>query len=203
MVNSLQESYKRYSERLVFYKGFGYDVKEERKSILEKACPIFGDILEVGTGKGYFAIELAEEGYSFVSVDISREEQEFARLNINYLGFNKLADFRIGNAEYLDFSNASFGTVFSVNTIHHIADPLKAAEEMTRVVAPEGKLILSDFNPEGLKVIDKIHAAEGRKHAAASIRLPEIGNYLERMQFGVQRYKGRFQETLVACRRSA
>ena len=49
-----------------------------RKFIFDKSQPIFGDILEVGTGKGHFALILAQEGCYFTSVDISEEEQKFA-----------------------------------------------------------------------------------------------------------------------------
>ena len=63
MEEKLLENHKIYLERINFYKKFGYDVGEERKFILEKAYPLYGDILEVGTGKGYFTVELAKEGW--------------------------------------------------------------------------------------------------------------------------------------------
>ena len=79
MERLVKENHERYLERINLYKGFGYDVEKERKFILEKSMPLYGNILEVGTGKGYFALELAKEGVRFISVDISEEEQEFAK----------------------------------------------------------------------------------------------------------------------------
>ncbi len=93
-----------------------------------------GNILEVWTGKGYFTVELAKEGYKFVSIDLSGEEQEFARLNIKYFGFEKHVDFRIENAEYLSFGDSSFDTIFSINTIHHLANPVKVKIKGARVL---------------------------------------------------------------------
>jgi len=196
----LLENHKRYLKRINFYKNFGYDVEKERKFILEKACPLYGDILEVGTGKGYFTVELAKEGYGFTSIDISDEEQEFARLNTKYFGFEKLVDFKIENAEKLSFDDTSFDIIFSINTIHHLINPIKVMDELIRIVTLEGKIILSDFTKEGLEIIDKIHASEGRKHEAGRMILSDISEYLESKRFSIQKHTSRFQDVLIAYR---
>lgn len=202
MEEKLLENHKKYLERINFYKKFGYDVGEERKFILEKAYPLYGDILEVGTGKGYFTVELAKEGYEFTSIDISDEEQELAKLNIRYLGFEKLVDFRIENAEHLSLNNSSFDIVFSINTIHHLTSPTKVIDELIRVVTFEGKIILSDFTKEGLKIIDRIHAREGRKHEAGRMILSDISSYLESKGFRIQKDKNTFQDVIIAYRQT-
>jgi 2-polyprenyl-3-methyl-5-hydroxy-6-metoxy-1,4-benzoquinol methylase len=69
------ENHQRYLERKSFYKELGYDIDKERKFIFDKSQPIFGDILEVGTGKGHFALALAKEGYRFTTFDISEEDR--------------------------------------------------------------------------------------------------------------------------------
>lgn len=200
MEEKLLENHKRYLKRINFYKNFGYDVEKERKFILEKACPLYGDILEVGTGKGYFTVELAKEGYGFTSIDISDEEQEFARLNTKYFGFEKLVDFKIENAEKLSFDDTSFDIIFSINTIHHLINPIKVMDELIRIVTLEGKIILSDFTKEGLEIIDKIHASEGRKHEAGRMILSDISEYLESKRFSIQKHTSRFQDVLIAYR---
>ena len=92
------------------------------------------------------------------------------------------------------------GSIFSINTIHHLTNPVRVIEELIRMVTFEGKIILSDFTEDGLEIIDKIHAAEGRVHEAGRTNLSEVGNYLERRKFGIQKHKSRFQEVLVAQR---
>ncbi len=195
------ENHKRYLDRVTYYKTFGYDFEKERKFILEKARPLIGRILEVGTGKGYFTLELAREGYSFTSIDISEEEQKLARLNIKYFGLDEKVDFRIENAEHLSFKDRSFDVIFSINTIHHLIDPFKVIDELIRIVTPGGKIILSDFSPEGLKVIDKIHASEGRKHEVGKINLKDIEDYLLRKNFRLEKHRSEFQEILIASHR--
>jgi len=192
------ENHERYLERANLYKRFDYDVGQERNFVLEKAKPIWGSILEVGTGKGYFTIELAKAGYGFTSVDISAEEQKFARLNIEYFDLAKQVNFKIDDAENLSFKNESFDVVFAINVIHHFTNPLKAIGEFTRVVEPKGKIILSDFNKEGFAMIDKIHMSEGRKHNAGKVALDEIIDYLENKGFDVRKHKSKFQDVIIA-----
>jgi ubiquinone/menaquinone biosynthesis C-methylase UbiE len=196
------DNHKRYLERVNFHKKFGYDVEQERNFIFEKSRPIWGNILEVGTGKGYFTVELAKAGYSFTSVDISAEEQEFARLNVEYFGLAKQVNFKIDNAENLSFNNESFDIIFAINVIHHFEKPFKAIDEFTRVVKPKGKIILSDFNEKGFKVIDKIHASEGRKHKEGNAKISDINTYLNDKDFIVQEYKSKFEDIIVAHRKT-
>lgn len=198
MQEELLENNKRYLERINLYKGFGYDIEEERKLILDKAQPLYGDILEVGTGKGHFTIALAREGYRFTSIDISEEEQRFARFNIRYLDLEEFVDFRIENAEHLSFEDKSFDVIFSINTLHHLANPFKVIDELIRIVTFEGKIILSEFTKESLEIIDKVHASEGRIHPAGKSSLEDIENYLAQKKFKTERDRSRFQEVLTA-----
>jgi len=195
------ENYKRNTARKELYKDLGYDTDKERAFIVEKARPLYGKILEVGTGKGHFTLALAKEGHPFISLDISEEEQRFAKLNLAYFGLEKLVDFRIGNAEHTGFADQSFDIIFSVNLLHHLHNPCKATDELIRILTPNGKLIISDFSKEGFRVVDKIHALEGRIHEAGKTTLADIEIYLIDKGFNIQKYKSRFQEVIIAYRK--
>ena len=198
MEKAATESYRKYFERIALYKSFGYDIEEERKFILEKASPFYGKILEVGSGKGYFTIELVKEGYDFTSIDISPQEQELARLTMEYLGLEKKVDLRIENAEHLNFNDSIFDIVFSVNTIHHFIHPLKVIDELIRVTASGGKIVLSDFNKKGLEIVNKIHHSEGKKHNNISqVTLQKIGVYLRNKGLKTQNYQSAFQDLII------
>ena len=198
MKNIILENHKRYLERINFYKKFCYDIEKERRFILEKAKPLCGQILEIGTGKGYFTVLLAKHGYQFTTVDISEEEQEFACMNIKYLELEKNVDFKIGNAESLSFEDKSFDTIISVNTAHHLNNPFKVLDELIRIVSFEGKIVLSDFTKEGLGVVDKIHLSEGRKHQVSKVKLNDITDYLKRRKFLIEKHSSMFQEVPIA-----
>jgi 2-polyprenyl-3-methyl-5-hydroxy-6-metoxy-1,4-benzoquinol methylase len=196
----LEDIHARLLERKILYKSHGYDIDEERAFIIEKARPLNGEILEAGTGKGYFTLALARLGYPLITFDISEEEQRYARFNINYAGLDHLVDFRIENGEQLSFKDKIFNLVFSVNTIHHLVNPYQVVDELIRVLDPKGKLILSDFNKEGFNLMDEIHAAEGRVHEIGDVTFPEIIDYLHDKGFSLRQYQTRFHETAVTCR---
>jgi ubiquinone/menaquinone biosynthesis C-methylase UbiE len=192
------ENHKIYSQRKEIYLSYGLDIDKERKFIVDVSQPLFGDILEVGTGKGYFTIALAKEGLKFTSLDISPKEQSIAKLNLRYQKLDSLVEWIISDAESLDFLDNSFDIIFAVNLFHHLKRPFKAIDEFIRVLSFEGKLIISDFNDTGFRIVEKIHAGEGRKHTKTQITLKELKEYLKKKQFKVEIYENKFQEVLTA-----
>ncbi len=203
MDREVLENHKKYLERKALYKSFGYDVDKERDFILEQAKPVYGKILEAGTGKGHFALALAKAGHSFVTFDISADEQWFARLNLAYFSFEKSADFRIENGEHTSFSDGSFDTVFSVNVLHHLRNPYQVIDELIRLISTQGKLILVDFTEEGFKIMDKIHGLEGNTHEVGKVGLVDAKLYLVKKGFSVSKISSAYQCVLVAERGSA
>ena len=196
------ENHKKYLERKALYKSLGYDVDKERDFILEQAKPVCGRILEAGTGKGHFALALAKAGYSFVTFDISPEEQRFAKLNIAHFGFEKQVDFKIENGERTSFADGSFDTVFSVNVLHHLRNPYQVIDELIRLISSRGKLILADFTEEGFKIMDKIHGLEGNVHDVGKVGLADVESYLTKKGFSVKKSKSVYQCVFVVERGS-
>lgn len=196
-MENIKNSFHNYAERLGVYKKFGCDIEKEREFILEKAAPLSGKILEVGTGKGYMAITLARMGISFTTVDVSAEEQEFARQNIKHLKLEGLIDFRIEDAEKMSFDNDSYDIILSVNTLHHLKSPFKVIDECLRVLKPGGRFILSDFTKKGFGIIDLIHKMEGRLHAAHPAKLIDVKGHLEGKKVSFEEYFSKCQEVLI------
>ena len=198
MSEAIIENHKRYLKRINLYKSFGYDIEGERNFIIGKAEPFGGEILEIGTGKGYLTIALAKKGYNFTTVDVSGQEQEYARLNIKSLGLEKQVNFKIENAEKLSLKDKTFDTIFSVNMVHHLRIFFKVIDELIRIVSFAGKIILSDFTKEGLELVDKVHASEGRKHGCTQANLFDINKYFLMKGFKTDKVRDEFQEILIA-----
>ena len=194
-------AFKQYLERLIVFKAFGYDLEKERNFVLDKAMPIQGSILEIGTGKGHFTIALAQKGYRFVTLDISEEEQKFARENIAHLGLERNVEFQVGNAEELDFQDQSFDNVFAINLIHHLSNAFAVIDEMVRILSPEGKIVLSDFNKRGFKLIELIHRSEGRRHPKGNVDLDAVGEYCAQKGFSVETHETKLQKLLIVSRK--
>jgi len=192
------ENHKKYLDRVNFYRRFGYDLEKERDFILDKSMPISGNILEIGTGKGHFALALAKRGFSFTSIDISEEEQRIAKLNIQYHGLEKQVIFKIENAQDLSFPDFSFDVIFSVNVFHHLEKPNTVLNEMTRLLRPGGKIILSDFTAKGLEIINECHAREGRVHDYFKHDLNEARDCLVIKGFDISEFQSEVQRVIVA-----
>ena len=192
------ENHKIYLQRLEFYRGFGYDLEKEREFILNAAMPLCGKILEIGTGKGHFALALAKKGFRFTSLDISPAEQEIARLNLAFFGLEKQVDFVIADAGKTDFPDAAFEVVFSVNVFHHLKNPQAVLGEVARILRTGGKIVLSDFTDRGLEIINACHTHEGRHHDHFRYHLKDVKDYLTAKGFNIEQTQSEVQEVIIA-----
>ncbi|HPW18791.1 MAG TPA: class I SAM-dependent methyltransferase [Candidatus Aminicenantes bacterium] len=195
-----EEMLKRIERRREQYRAYGYDTDRERDWMIERALPLGALTLETGTGKGHFTLALARRGFRVTTVDASEEEQAFARLQAERSGLAGLIEFRVGDAESLDFPDDSFDAVFSVNLLHHLSDPRRALDEMARVLAPGGKLVVSDFSDEGFRMMDELHRSEGGRHRASPFGVEDAGRHLRGKGFAVETSRTRFQVMLTARR---
>ncbi|HON58302.1 MAG TPA: class I SAM-dependent methyltransferase [Smithella sp.] len=198
MSQAVINNHRRYLERTALYKTFGYDIEKERSFIIEKAQPVIGNILEAGTGKGYFTLALARAGYHFFSFDISAEEQRYALLNLMYYNLQQQVTFGIADVESMPCNDGFFDVIFAVNMIHHLSSVRRACAELVRILSPHGKIVLSDFNADGLAILDKIHALEGRKHEVNSGTMIDAKNVLTERGLHMEEHHRPTQDVLIA-----
>jgi len=98
-------------------------------------------LLDVGCGTGAACRSAASVTASVVGIDLSpemvRQAREFASGLAN-------VHFEIADSEHLPFDDGAFTAVVCSNSFHHYPDPGRAVREMTRVLAPGGRLVLGD-----------------------------------------------------------
>jgi len=194
----VEANHTQLEQRKVVHRRFGYDSASGVRYVLEKALPLRGRVLDVGTGKGRFVIALARHVTHVTSVDVSAEEQRCARLEAAHAGVSNRIRFVLQDARRLPWSAATFDAVVSWNVIHHLDDPERVFDEMLRVLKPGGKLVLADFSPSGFRLMDAIHAAEGRRHPHPPERFTRWQARLQRFGFCTRHLFGHHQELLVA-----
>ncbi|HUW42055.1 MAG TPA: methyltransferase domain-containing protein [Rectinemataceae bacterium] len=101
-------------------------------------------VLDLGCGIGGSSRILARDyGFSVTGVTISPGQARRAR-ELTPEGLP--ARFLVGDAMALDFPDASFGAVWSVEAEPHMPDKARFAFELMRVLAPGGLLALADWN---------------------------------------------------------
>jgi ubiquinone/menaquinone biosynthesis C-methylase UbiE len=169
--DAAQRARDRFLERIAIYKSFGYDRPAAVRFVVDHLQPVEDEILDVGTGQGVLATELARRGATVVSVDVSEEEQRAGAVNAEFEGLRPRITFRILDAQKLPFPDGSFVAVGTLNALHHFDDGPAAFREMHRVVKPSGKILLAELTDDGFALVARVHESEGRVHPVASITM--------------------------------
>jgi ubiquinone/menaquinone biosynthesis C-methylase UbiE len=103
-------------------------------------------VLDIGTGSGLLAIELAKArpDWHIVGTDISEEMLKPARKNARLEGLADRIDFQKYSAVDLPFDNGCFSLVTSSASLHLWVEPHKIFKEIDRVTAPGGRCLIWD-----------------------------------------------------------
>ena len=193
----LLENRARRAQRDRLHRRHGYDSRRAIRLVLSLARPLAGRVLEIGTGKGRFLVELARLAQRVVTVDKDAAEQGFARLNAADAGVSRGIRFVIADGADLPFPARSFDAVVSMNALHHIRDHRSVIGEMLRVLKPGGKIVLADFDAKGFRIFDRVHASEGRIHERRPYRWDGIAARLRRAGWRIRRARGENTEVLL------
>jgi ubiquinone/menaquinone biosynthesis C-methylase UbiE len=101
----------------------------------------FGDALEIGSGTGYFSLNLVQLGAieRLTATDISPGMLKRLATTAAGLGLSGVSTVAT-EAEELPFEDASFDLVFGHAVLHHIPDLNRAFAEFRRVLRPGGMI---------------------------------------------------------------
>jgi SAM-dependent methyltransferase len=116
------------------------------------------DVLDVACGTGNLAIPAARTGARVIGVDIA--ENLLVQARARAAGKNLNATFQYGDAEALQFPDASFDVVVSMYGAMFAPRPEVVARELVRVVRPGGLIAMANWTPEGF--VGKSFAVTGR-----------------------------------------
>ena len=100
------------------------------------------DILDVGTGTGFFAILLARLGHRVTGIDLTPAMIAESRALAGSMGLD--IDFRQMNAQELSFEEERFDVVISRNLTWTLPEPQKAYSQWYRVLKKGGVLLNYD-----------------------------------------------------------
>ena len=113
---------------------------EELEARLPAETPL--NILDIGTGTGFFAILMAHLGHRVMGIDLTPAMLEEASAMASGLGLD--IDFRQMDAQQLVFPDGTFDVVLSRNLTWTLPEPEKAYAEWYRVLKPGGILLNFD-----------------------------------------------------------
>ena len=97
-------------------------------------------VLEIGCGVGTDGLQFARAGATYTGVDLTEAAVDLARKNFE--SARMPGQFRVSDAERLDFTDESFDIVYSHGVLHHTPDIEAAVREIHRVLKPGGQAIV-------------------------------------------------------------
>lgn len=132
------------SERFVPEQDQGRLIEAEHVSRYRWAAQAAKDrmVLDAGCGTGYGCRLLADAGArEVIGVDIARSVVETVAA-----GMPETVRLAVGDVRKLEFDDDTFEMVVCFEVIEHLEDPFTALDELARVLAPGGLLLISSPN---------------------------------------------------------
>jgi ubiquinone/menaquinone biosynthesis C-methylase UbiE/glycosyltransferase involved in cell wall biosynthesis len=118
--------------------------------VIKIASKFFNDntktILDAGAGTAEYSIHFAKLGYRVVAVDISEAVLEMAAEEINKEGFANSIHLKSEDIINFAFDDESFDYIYCWGVLMHIPEIEKAIKELSRILKPGGKMIISVSN---------------------------------------------------------
>ena len=131
---------------------FRTDVRWRRKAVklVKKYNP--SQIIDIATGTGDFAIELARlSPKRIIGIDIAETMLEIGKKKIQRKGLDKIIEMQEGDSEALAFPDNTFDIASSAFGVRNFENLEKGLSEMLRVLKPGGRiLILEASNPDDM-----------------------------------------------------
>lgn len=142
-----------YRENLRYDSGLLYGSLFHGKRVLGflKDLP-YNTLLDVGCGRGQFALSMAQLGKQVSACDISSELIDRLRLNPS-------VDWKCCSIDKLDFDSSAFDLVTAFDVIEHVPESLidRSLAELVRVTRPGGSVVMSIAWHEDIKWGMQLH----------------------------------------------
>jgi demethylmenaquinone methyltransferase/2-methoxy-6-polyprenyl-1,4-benzoquinol methylase len=163
----------------------GLDNSWRRRAVRALALPDAAVVLDLATGTGDVALQIAESypAARIIGVDPSEGMLAIARDKIARAGLAERIELRLGDACELPFARASLDGVIIAFGIRNVPDRAGALAEMARVTRPSGRVVvleLSEPEPGFVGSVARLHVHSVVPRLGAWLsRAPEY-RYLER-----------------------
>ena len=134
-----------------YFKRDAYFAQERDASLFKSLLPVdMNDkkVLEVGCGLGSHSEQISKSGASLTAIDLSKTSVEATQRRFNIKSLN--GKILKADAENLPFEDNSFDIVWSWGVIHHTPNTEKCAQEIERVLKPNGELRIMLYHKSSL-----------------------------------------------------
>jgi 2-polyprenyl-3-methyl-5-hydroxy-6-metoxy-1,4-benzoquinol methylase len=203
MTVSAEERLRAFRARSLDYLRLGHDRMAAVRFVVDAAGELQGPALDVGTGKGLLAIELAARGLEVVTIDVDAQERELAMLLAGEAGVAARITYDTGDAADLPYADGRFGCVATMNVLHHLAESQSTSvlREMARVTSPGGVIVVADFDEDGFELVSSVHRTEGHVHLRSGVTVAGAVQELETLGLVCLNQRNGWQHDVAVLRR--
>ena len=133
--------------------------KDGDLALAELNLPTKAAVLDVGTGKGTFAIYLASRGLDVLTGEPSTDQSQYANqdwaVQAKEAGVLDRIRFEAFDAGQMPFANERFDAVFFFGVLHHVAESERSAvlREALRVVKDSGAVVFFEPRQAMLEIV--------------------------------------------------
>lgn len=143
-------------------------------------------LLDLGCGQGHFTYKIKRQfpNYDVFGLDYSITAIDYA--NSSFKGIN----FIVANAYYPPYNNEYFDIIVCNNLWEHVPDPLSLLHAISRILKPNGLLIIS--TPSRYRLVNLIKVCLGKDISLISdLHVTEytVGQIIEQFKFGGYKMK--------------
>ena len=160
---------------------FGMDKGWRRRTVKALALGAKPHVLDLATGTGDLAIEIARRvpGSTVIGIDPSSQMLAIAEKKVAKRGLAERVTFQVGDAQALPLANCSVDAATIAFGIRNVPDRVKGLRELARVVRPGGRICVLELGEPQKGVM----GAAARFHCRQVI--PRLGALLS----GAKEYK--------------
>lgn len=94
-------------------------------------------ILEIGSGRGWFSLEMAKKGYDITAVDLSEKNLNIIKEKSNFVKT------KYGSADDLPFTEERFDWIVLNEVLEHLEHPNQVINHICKFLTPQGKIFIS------------------------------------------------------------
>ena len=107
-------------------------------------------VLEVGPGRGYYALDVAPRLFPGGTLDVFDLQQEMLDVTMRRAGERGLTNIvpTQGEAQALPYADGTFDAAYLVATLGEVPDQDAALREVRRVLRPGGRLVVGEGLPD-------------------------------------------------------